>query len=67
MLLPTILSRCQIINFPRLSFETILKILELNSVENKHAVTNSIIIRWKYPFGSRIVKSTLNLMKLFLN
>ena len=38
MLLPTILSRCQIINFPRLSFEAILKILEANSVVNKNAV-----------------------------
>ena len=38
MLLPTIISRCQIINFPRLSLEAILKILEANSVVNKNAV-----------------------------
>ena len=38
MLLPTILSRCQIINFPRLSFETVLNILETNGVENKIAI-----------------------------
>ena len=38
MLLPTILSRCQIINFPRLSFKIILEILESNGVENKNAI-----------------------------
>ena len=38
MLLPTILSRCQIINFPRLSPQTVLNILENNGVENKNAI-----------------------------
>ena len=38
MLPSTILSRCQKINFPRLSFKTILKILESNGVENKNAI-----------------------------
>lgn len=38
MLLPTILSRCQIINFPRLSPQTVLNILENNGIENKNAI-----------------------------
>ncbi|MGY8751291.1 MAG: DNA polymerase III subunit [Fidelibacterota bacterium] len=43
MLLPTILSRCQIINFPRLKIEIILKILESMNIKNKDALQISSI------------------------
>jgi len=62
-LLPTILSRCQIINFPPLQNEEIISYLSLNGVDNTQAEFAAIISEGNMNYAQRICKNGIEDIK----